>query len=133
MDPKAVRHELAARLGAISQLRAHAFPPGTITPDAAIIAPQKIKYHLAYGDEANSMELVLVVVSGEPHDRSSHSRLDEYAADAGDRSIRAVLESGTYTAFDEITVTEAEWDAVTIAGTDYLACVFTLSIYGPGG
>jgi hypothetical protein len=51
---------------------------------------------------------------------------------SGASSVKQVLESGTYTAFDELRVTSVEFDVVSIANTDYLAAMFDLDITGSG-
>jgi hypothetical protein len=51
---------------------------------------------------------------------------------SGASSVKAVLESGTYTAFEAVRVTGGEFDTVTIGGTDYLAVAFDLDIVGRG-
>lgn len=133
MNPELVREDLAARLGTIPNLNVSPFPPGSISPDAAVFQPQDIDYHRVYENGATAMTLALVLYAGLLHDQSAHQRLDQYAADTGDRSIREVLETGTYTAFDDVTVKRGEWDAHRVGGVDYLAIVFELAIFGPGG
>jgi hypothetical protein len=58
--------------------------------------------------------------------------VDGYCAGSGASSIKAVLEAGTYTAFDTVRVARVEFDVLTIGGTDYLAALFDLDIIGDG-
>jgi len=132
MNTKTVRTEIAARLGTIAGLHEHAFPPGTITPDAAIVVPRQLDPHGTYARGMVKAEFGVIVVTGKPHDRSAHSRLDEYASDDSERSIVTVLEGGTYTSFDDVTVMSIDWDVLTFGGVDYLGALFTLDIAGQG-
>lgn len=53
-------------------------------------------------------------------------------ANSGSASIKAVLEVGTYTAFDTVRVASAEFDIVSMAGVEHLAATFTVDITGQG-
>jgi hypothetical protein len=69
---------------------------------------------------------------GKAHDRSTRDRVADYCDGSGAKSIKAVVESGTYTAFDSVRVARVEFDVVTIGGIDYLAALFELDIIGDG-
>ena len=134
MDLAAVADELAARLGTITGLRVSAFPPPTVVPPAAIVSyPERVDFDATYGrglDRAERWPIVLVV--GKASDRTARDRIYAYAEGSGAASVKAVLESGTYTTFESIRVASVEFDVVTIAGIDYIAAMFAVDIAGPG-
>lgn len=128
-----VMDAIANRVDTISGLRVHAHPPGKVTPPAAVVAyPEAYTYDATYGRGMDRLTLPLVVVVGKATDRSARDDLGAYVDGSGSRSVKTVLESGTYTVFDTVTVTSVDFDVVTIGGTDYLAALFDLDIAGSG-
>jgi hypothetical protein len=67
---------------------------------------------------------------GNVYHKSTRDKISEYAAGSGPKSIKAVLESGSYSF--ALRVTQVEFESVTIGGVDYLAARFTLDIAGQG-
>jgi len=133
MDLAAVQDAVAARLATIGALRTHAFPPGRVSPDAAIVSyPERIDFDQTYGRGMDTMVLPVVLVVGKVSDRAARDKLAAYCKGTGASSVKAVLESGTYTAFDVVQVADVEFDVVTIEGADYMAALFTLKIAGSG-
>ena len=67
---------------------------------------------------------------------AAQSRALSVALAAGDplpnQSVKAVLEAGTYTAFDSLRVTDCEFEVITVAGVQYLAARFNVDIIGTG-
>lgn len=128
-----VMDAVAGRLDTIPGLRCFAYPPGSVTPPAAVVSyPDSFDPHGTYNRGMARMKLPVVVVVGKVSDRSARDRLSAYAAVDGAESIVRVLDSGTYTAFDVVTVTGIEFDVVRIGGTDYIAAVLDLDIVGRG-
>jgi hypothetical protein len=134
MDLNLVMDELGARLDSITGLRVFDYPPPTITAPAGVISyPDRIEFDATYGRGVDViLDLALVIVEGKANDRGARDRISAYAAGSGARSVKAVIESGTYTSFDEVRVKSAEFDVVTIAGIDYISVLFRLDIGGPG-
>lgn len=133
MDLADVMDEVASRLDTITGLRCFAYPPGTVNPPAAVVSyPDTYTYDETYGRGSDRLSLPVVVVVGKVSDRSARDQIGAYVDGSGARSVKAVLESGTYTAFDELRVVSVEFDVVTIGGTDYMAALFTLDILGSG-
>jgi hypothetical protein len=133
MDLGNVMDQVATQLDTISGLRCFAYPPDSITPPAAIVSyPEELLFDATYDRGADTLLLPVIVAVGKVHDRSTRNLVDGYCAGSGASSIKAVLEAGTYTAFDTVRVTRAEFDVVTIGGTDYLAALFDLDIIGDG-
>lgn len=128
-----VMQEIADQLDTITGLRVFGFPPDRIVPPAAFVSwPDDLTFDETYGRGSDHMTLPVVVVEGRPSDRTSVLRLGAYCDGSGPASVKAVVESGTYTAFDTVRVMSAELDVVTIAGTDYIAALFSLDIAGQG-
>lgn len=133
MDLAAVMDQVAARLDTIDGLRCFAYPQAKVSPPAAVVAyPEGITFDVTYGRGTDRMSLPVVVVVGRPTDRSTRDLLAVYCAGSGVKSAKAVLESGTYTAFDTLRVESIEFDVVPIAAIDYVAALFTLDIAGQG-
>jgi hypothetical protein len=125
--------QVSTQLDTITGLRCFAYPPDSITPPAAIVAyPEELLFDATYDRGADTMTLPLIVAVGKVHDRNTRNLVDAYCAGSGASSIKAVVEAGTYTAFDTVRVTRAEFDVVTIGSGDYLAAVFDLDIIGNG-
>ncbi len=132
-----VMQQIADRLATIAGLRAFGYPPGSVTPPAAIVSyPDHIKYGETYVRGMDRMTLSVVVMVGRPTDRSTRDLVAVYCDGAGAKSIKAVVESGVaagaFPAFDEVTVTGVEFDVVTMSSIDYLAAMFELDIAGKG-
>ena len=128
-----VMDEVAAALGTITGLRVHAHPPGQVHPPAAVVSyPETYTFDGTYGRGMDRLTLPVVVVVGKASDRGARDALAAYADGSGARSVKAVVEAGTYTACDTAVVTGAEFDVVTIGGQDYLAALFTVDITGQG-
>jgi hypothetical protein len=124
---------ISTRLDTIAGLRCFPYPPDSITPPAAIVTyPEELTFDAGYDRGADTMTLPVIVAVGKVHDRNTRNLVDAYCAGSGASSIKAVIESGTYTAFDSVRVTGAEFDIVTIGSADYLAAVFDLDIIGDG-
>lgn len=130
---KLAMDEIAARLTSAAGLQTFAWPVGSVSPPAGIVIyPEKINYDVTYKRGKDTMILPLMVLLGRPLDESTRDAVSDYCAGSGPSSIKEQLESGTYTSFNVVTVPEAEFDVVTLAGIDYLAAVFPLEISGSG-
>jgi hypothetical protein len=129
-----VMDQVAARLDFIDGLRCFAFPPDSLSPPAAWIAyPEAYEYDAAYSRGMDRItNLGVVVAVGKVSDRSSRDLVSQYVDGSGSTSVKAVLESGAYSAFHTLRVTEVTFDTITRGGTDYLAALFTLDIVGQG-
>lgn len=128
-----VMDQIAARADTIDGLRVDGRPVPKVSPPAAYVAyPTDYTFDATYGRGSDEMTLSLLVVVGRPNDRSTRDALAAYCDGDGPRSIKQVLESGTYTACDAVAVRTVDFDAISIAGVDYMAALFTLDIAGPG-
>lgn len=133
MNLSAVMDEVAAQLDTIDGLRAYEWPPDTVTPPAAIVDyPDLYEYDATYGRGMDRLTLLVWVIVGRPAARATRDLLGAYMDGSGARSIKAVIEAGSYTAFDEARVMSVEVDPVDIAGTVYMAARFNVDIAGKG-
>jgi len=132
MDVNAVVTALAAQLSTITALRVHSEPPGTVTPPAAVLSYADVTFDNTYGRGMDMLELPVVLVVAKVSERTARKKIDAYVSGSGATSIKAVIEAGTYTAFDSVRVASATADVITIGGVDYLSYAFTLEIAGQG-
>lgn len=130
-----VATEVAARLDSIAGLRCFAYQPPSITPPAGIVLnplPGDIQYDQTYGRGMDRITLPVLVVAGRSSERPAQEAIRAYLDGSGPRSVKAVVEAGTYTSLHTIRVTTGGVDGVVIAGTEYLAALFDLDITGQG-
>lgn len=135
MDLGAVMQDIADQLATIDGLRVYGHPPDQPpSPPAAVVTyPDSYIYDVTYGRGMDRIEnLPVVALVGKVSARTSRDAIGAYANGSGASSIKAVVESGTYTEFDSVRVTSVAFDVVTIGGIDYLAATFTLDIAGAG-
>jgi len=128
-----VMTQVAQRLDTITGLRVFDYPPAKVTPPAAVVAyPDDLTFDATYGRGADRLTLPVVVVVGKASDRASRDQLAAYCNGTGTRSVKAVVEAGEFTAFHTVRVVGAEFDVVSIAGSEYIAALFELDIFGEG-
>lgn len=129
-----VMDQIGDRLKAIEGLQVFPYPAGQVTPPAAVLSyPERIVFDATYGrgmDRING--LPLVVIGGKPTTIDARNALGALTAGSGERSIKAWLEAGQYTAFDEIRLSEWEFDVIDLAATPFMAALATIDIAGQG-
>lgn len=132
-----VMDQIGDRLDTIPDLRVFRWPPDQPpAPPAAIVTyPDTYTYDETYGrgmDRISSLPVVLLV--GKVSDRTARDRIAKYVSGSGPESVKAVLESGTYSAFDMVRVVSVEFDRITFGGTgnEYLSATLSLDIAGQG-
>lgn len=128
-----VMDEVADRLGAITGLRAYAWPAGTVSPPAAVVNyPESITPTSTYGAGMATMQLVVYILVGQPNDRATRDAASVFSAGSGTGSVKAALEATGWTSCDVMTVGPMEFGTVTVAGVDYLAIQVTVDVVGSG-
>lgn len=135
MNLTAVAEEIATRLDTIDGLRCFAYQPQAITPPAGIVlnpAPGDIVYDATYGRGMDRIKLPVLLLAGRSDNRSAQDAIRAYLDGAGPRSIKAVLESGSYTSLHTLRVQTAGVDGVLMGGVEYLAALLSLDITGQG-
>jgi hypothetical protein len=133
MDIADVMDQVATAIDTITGLRVSAYPAGEITPPAAIVSyPESVTFDATYGRGMDRMSLPVVVLIGVPNDRQTRDLLTAYCAGSGASSVKAAIESGSYTALHTIRVEGIDFDVHRVGATDYMAALFTCDIAGPG-
>lgn len=133
MNVDAVAGELVARLETIAGLRCYKGAPASVTPPAAVVfLPGRIEYSQAYNRGVDRLIWPVSVLAGRVADRTVMERLGAYLDGSGSASVKAVLESGTYTSFDSVFVASADTDPETWGDATYAGATFELHIVGRG-
>lgn len=129
-----VMGQLATRLQTITVLQqVFDHPVDSISPPAAMVAwPDEVDYDLTYKRGADEITLPVLVIVGRVSDTAARDQLSRHVDGSGTNSIKAVLESGTYTAMDSVTVAKATFEVITYQDVDYLAALFTVDVVGTG-
>jgi hypothetical protein len=132
-----VMDDIANQLKTIDGLQVHPQPPDMATPTAGVVRyPDKIHFDETYGRGVDTMTLGVVIVAGRVVDRATRTELGAFCDGTGPRSIKAVLEggvdTGAYTAFDGLVVTDVDFVPYAINGIDYVAALFMCDIEGKG-
>lgn len=132
MNLATVAQELSDRLGTILKGRSTPYAPDTISPPAGYVFGPESEPHQSYQGGLTKLSIaVTVAVAHEPLDVAWEA-LAGYISDTGDTSVKACLETGTYTAFDTIVVVRVKVGDVSIGGNTYKGAQFDLSITGTG-
>lgn len=128
-----VADQLATQLQTISGLRVFAYETDSFVPPAAFVSyPEEIEFDGTYARGMDKMTMAVMVAVGKYTDRGTRDLISAYVNGSGTKSVKAVLEAGTYTAFEVVVVRSVKFDVIQNAGTDYLAAEFTLEITGSG-
>lgn len=129
-----VMQQIADQADTIVGLQCFPYPPDKIVPPTFEVGlPEPISFDEEYDEGSDSMTFPVAVWVGRKQDRSSVANLAPYVSTSGDKSIKAVLESGTYTAMETLHIRTIEFVIAPIAGVDYLGAQFTVEVTGPGG
>jgi hypothetical protein len=129
-----VMDELAAELDTISGLRVYAFPVDQAHPPLAVIGyPETYTYDLTFGRGVDQLTFPVYLLVSKAWDRSSRDELAPYCDGSGARSIKAVLEGGSYAAMSSVRVASATFEVVSVGSVEFLTAVFSVDVYGSGG
>lgn len=129
-----VTEEIRTILASLPKLNVPPWGSERIAAPAALVTlPEQISYQGTYGRGIDQYERlqVLVLVSS-PYMPQAKTNLAPFVAGAGPQSVAKAIEDHEFTSADDVTVTTAEFEVVTFAGTPYLAAIFTLEAVGPG-
>lgn len=130
-----VMKEIATQLDTIVGLRVAEYPDGPINPPCAVVcmpADPGIEFDDAYGRGSDHMTIPVVVMVGGSSTRTAWPALAVYCNGTGSSSVKAVIEAGTYTAFDSVRVASVAFDVWTNGASEYPAAIFSLDITGSG-
>lgn len=133
MNLSDVMTEVATQLDTIDGLRVFDWPVGTAVPPFGFVDyPTTYTFDGAYARGMDRLNLPVVVAVSKVGDRLAKDRLGQYVDGSGSKSVKAVLEAGTYTAFDSLRVQSVEFDVYQLGDAKYLAATFDLDIAGSG-
>lgn len=128
-----VMDQLAARLQTIDELDVYPYPIESIEPPAAVVLyPNDITLDATYGRGMDTMTIPVAVIVGAVEEESTKDALAAYCDGSGPRSFKAVLESGTYTAFDVVRVAYISFGQKRVGEITYQGAQFELEIAGDG-
>ncbi|MFG1800195.1 hypothetical protein ACGFI4_08480 [Micromonospora carbonacea] len=134
MNLDLVAEELRTALGTIDGLSTPEWGVQRINPPAAMAAlPDEVTYDMVYrrgGDRVPDWQVLVLIAR--PTQPEARRAIAAYADGSGAQSVKAAIEAHEYVACDVVTVTRAEFEVVTYAGTEYLAAVFHLDVVGKG-
>jgi hypothetical protein len=123
--------QLEARLKTITGLRVYPWGTSKITPVGCVLTmPERISVRSVGGRGSRIEGLAVVVAVGRTTARTAPRTLSPYVSTEGAQSIKYVLETGTYTAFDAVEVDTIEINEMTLAGVDYLGAMINTNIVG---
>lgn len=126
-----VMTQLAAALDTIEGLTVHTAAPDKVVVPAAVVAyPDTITFDTTYQRGSDTLDIPVVVLVRRITPRGSFEELGDYAAGVGLRSVKATLEGGVYSAFDDVHVRDCTFDDATFAGVRYLTAVFGCTVVG---
>lgn len=132
MNAETVAQQLADRLGTILHGRSTPYAPDSGSAPFGYVFGPETSYTQSYANGLTRAKLsVTVAVARQPLDVAWRA-LSGYISDTGAKSVKACLESGTYTALDTIIVARSIVGDVTIGGTTYKGAQFDLDITGSG-
>lgn len=134
MDVAAIADELADLLLGIPDLRAFSWVPERVEPPCAVVTwPASYHYDETMGRGSDRMELPVLVMVGDPDDRSARDNLAKYLNPLSPASIKVALEGGyPYSNLDNLRVTDVAIEVTQVAGIDYLTARFTVDVIGNG-
>lgn len=135
MNLSDVAEEIAARLNTIEGLTAFSYPVGSAQPPFAVVLnPESgdLNFAASYGRGMDRMTLPVVVIGGRATEEQAYIDIRAYCDGHGPRSIKQTLESGTYSALDDLCVMTAGVDGVKYGGIDRIAALFDIDIAGQG-
>lgn len=129
-----VMKQVGDRLDTIAGLRVTSEPPNRITPPSGWVGfPEEYTFDETYGRGLDRIRnLPVIIAVGKVTARTTRTLIGGYVSGSGATSVKQVLESGTYTAFDGLRVASVTFDVITMAGDDYLAALFNVDIAGRG-
>ncbi|WP_143231235.1 hypothetical protein [Actinosynnema sp. ALI-1.44] len=133
MNVGEVMAEIAAAADEMEGLRCFAYPISEASPPTFWVdLPERISFDLTYDRGVDQIELYGYLVVGQNLDRVQSAKLAAYMSSAGAASVKQAVEAVEYEACDDVSVTVAEFQRISVAATEYLGCRFTIVATGSG-
>lgn len=136
-----VATEISARLQTIpGLLQTNIGPPRSVSPPCSVIPlPEGTDYHGTYnGGMTRVANWQIFLLAGHVDDEECFARIAGYAAESGESSVRAALEStdpllfDPYTSCHVVTVKSCTFEVVTWQEADFQGAIFTIDVVGTG-
>lgn len=127
-----IRNGLETNLETISGLRAYSEIPDNPSFPAAIVVLNSVDYDQAFQRGLTQYNFTVSVVVGRASERAAQERLNLYASNTGDKSIKSAVESDktlSGSAYDVRVVTMNSIGAVELNGTTYIGMDYTVTVY----
>lgn len=127
-----IRAGLETNLETISGLRAYSEIPDNPSFPAAIVVLNSVDYDQSFQRGLTQYNFTISVVVGRASERNAQERLNDYASNTGDRSIKSAVESDKTLSGAAQTlrvVSMSNISAVELNGTTYLGMDFTVTVY----
>ena len=128
-----IRDGLEANLETITGLRGYSEIPENPSIPAAIVNLDSVNYHQAFKNGLIELNFTITVIVGRFSARSSQQKLNDFADNSGDNSIRAAIESDRTlggNAFDCVVQTMSGISNIDLNdGNNYLATEFSVIAY----
>lgn len=129
-----VMDELGAALEEIPNLRVFPFPADSVSPPAAVVGyPEEITFDVTMGRGVDQLTFPVFVLCGRLSDRSAREALGPFLDGSGAQSVKEALKNGTYVEASSVRAASATVQVISMNAVDYLAAVFSVDVFGPGG
>lgn len=128
-----IRAALKTRLDTIEGLRAYDNAPGQVNVPAAVVTPaagEFITYGTSMGGQSDELAFIITLLVDTALTPNAQKKLDAYLDGAGPGSVRAVVEAsglGSGAELQKVTGVRS-YGLIEYAGTDYLGCVFAVTV-----
>lgn len=125
-QPGDIRQTAASALDQVTGLRAHAAPPGSINPPAALVQHSRITTGVTFGASTDyQLRIVLLCQLGEY--RNSQERVETLIDPAGTVTTSAVVALLSDDTFGQVTIDD--FGDLDYGGTTYAGAILTVDAY----
>lgn len=133
MDLQAVAVDLALACDGITGLQGYAWPTGSVSAPAALVAlPDRLHYDGAGARGLDRIEISVLLLIPKADERSAVKSLNTFCNSTGALSVKVAIEAFTSSAWDDATVHGARFEGLKLAGVDYIGAVFKVDVHGAG-
>ena len=132
MSISSIRDGLETNLRTISGLRAYSEIPDNPNFPAAIVVLDTVDYDGAFQRGLTTYNFTISVIVGRASERAAQDRLNDFASNTGNLSIKSAVESDKSlngSAYDVRVVSMSNISAVELNGTTYLGMDFSVTVY----
>lgn len=128
-----VMDEIGDVADTIDGLHVYRYPADEITPPAAMVTyPEAIEFDAAFQRGTDQWTGGLLVAGGRVWDRAARDQMSRYVSGDGAESIKAAFYAHDWQSCAYVRPVRATFDAIQVAGVEYIAALFELQIAGNG-